>query len=203
MVIGMACAGMAQAQALKVPPAPPQPMVFHNRLMVNVGSGECMVPDIDTSTPTSRRRDRYRPRPKPPGSTGPAKPGLLACSFDQAQNQLWQWVGVGQDENGTWDTFVIQSASQRACLGVENRSNAEGAALARVNCDLSDPSQMWIRQTNSSDLSRPAPATAWINVNSGKCITAFRGPERPTLLRQFTCQHSPGFDPQEFYGIVF
>lgn len=204
MLMGMASAGIAQAQALKIPPAPPKPVVFRDRLMVNLGSGECVVPDIGTPTPPSRKRDRYRNGPTPPASSAAAKPGLLACSFEQPQNQLWQWVGVGQDkQSGVWDTFVIQSASQRACLGVENRSTQEGAALAPVNCNFADPSQMWIRLSNSSDFSRPAPPTAWINVNSGKCITAWKGPDKQTTLRQFTCQYRPGVGPQEFYGIVF
>lgn len=205
MMIGMATAGIAQAQAIRVPPPPAKPIVFRDRLMINLGSDECMVPDVGTPTPPSRKKDPYLTWPKPPAPTGPAKTGLLTCSFEQPQNQLWHWVGVGQDmPSGIWDTFVIQSASQRTCLGVENRSTHEGAPLAPVKCDFSDPSQMWIRLTNTSDHSRPPPPTAWININSGLCITAWKGPDKQTTLRQFTCQYRRwGFGPQEFFGLAF
>lgn len=211
VLIGLASVGIAQAQALKVPPTPQKPVVYRNRLMVNTTTNECVVPDVSALLPSPPpKRDRYRrwPQPKPqpqPSVSGPAKAGLATCTFEELQNQLWHWVGVGQDKgSGNWDAFVMQNASKRVCLGVENRSTQPGAALVPVSCDLSDPSQMWIRLTgnNSTSPARPAPPTAWINVNSALCMTAWVDPDKRTTLRQFSCQNT-GFGPQEFFGIVF
>lgn len=201
-LLGLTMAGIAQAQALRVPP-PQKPIIYRDRLMINTGSGECVVADINEPA-TIPGTERYRRLPKRPVTALPPRPGLTACSFELPQSQLWQWVGVGQDKgSGTWDTFVMHNVSKRACLGVENRSTQEGAALVPVSCNFADPGQMWIRLANSSDTSRPAPPTAWVNVNSGKCMTAWKGPDRKTTLRQYACQYRPGFGPQEFFGVVF
>lgn len=203
MLVGMASVGLAQAQAqVRNVPPPLKPTIYRDRFMVNTTSRQCLVPDVGAPV-VSPQKYRYGGMPQPPASA-PANPGLAACNFYQPGNQLWKWVGVGKDsKTGAWDTFVIQSASNRSCLGVEQRSLGEGAPVALVTCNLSDPSQMWIREGGLDRGQTVGPISGWVNVNSGKCLTIWKGQEKQIALRQFSCQGHPGFGPQEFYGVVY
>jgi uncharacterized protein YkwD len=92
--------------------------------------------------------------------------------------QLWDCNGTGAQR---WE-FGGQQGPVRAlgmCLAVADKSTGDGAAVRLSACDDSDAQRWWV--TNGR----------LINTGSGKCLDAYGGADKGTLLQVRTCADGP------------
>lgn len=130
---------------------------------------------------------------KPGAATVPI--GLQACAVDGVHGgQAWGWIKAERTSRKGADTYAFQNVVSQTCMAVERASGSNKARLVSARCDFNDPAQLWTRSSQLRPGSSSAGMTKWVNLKSRKCIDVGEASE----LRQWTCQWSGPYWPQEF-----
>lgn len=135
--------------------------------------------------------------PARPAAT--ASVGLQACAIEAVQgSQAWGWIKVDRKGAKGVDTYAFQNVLAKTCIAVEAGSKSNRARLVAAPCNFSDTSQLWLPSSQLRPITTdPGAATTtskWVNLKSRKCIDVGESSE----LRQWTCQWSSAYWPQEF-----
>ena len=127
--------------------------------------------------------------------TAAVRIGLQACAVDGVHGgQAWGWIKVDRKSRSGADTYAFQNVVSQTCIAVERGSGSNKAKLVGARCDLNDPAQLWTRSSQLRPGTSTAGMTKWVNLKSRKCIDVGDTSE----LRQWTCQWSGPYWPQEF-----
>lgn len=120
---------------------------------------------------------------------------LQACAVDAVHGgQAWGWIKAERKARRKVDAYVFQNVVSQTCIGVEHASGSNKARLVAMRCDDNDPAQLWMRSSQLRPGSSSTGMSKWVNLKSRKCIDVGEASE----LRQWTCQWSGPYWPQEF-----
>lgn len=131
----------------------------------------------------------------PTDAKGAAVIVLQACAIEAVHGgQAWGWIKAERTPRRKVDAYVFQNVVSQTCIGVEHGSSSNKARLVAVRCNDNDPAQLWMRSSQLRPGSSSAGMSKWVNLKSRKCIDVGDTSE----LRQWTCQWSGPYWPQEF-----